>query len=106
MSIQMLNETITYTHRGVTIYMHLDYEAGTVSLVEKDGSEKRWNFTGRTKEYLGGWWLVLEAMQEAVKYADTRLREQEAARENAKTKEMVDLMVALHDVNTLEDEEQ
>ena len=72
-NIQQLNETIDFTHKGIIITMRLDYEVGTVSFVNPNGSDKNWKFIDRTKEYLGGWYLIFEAMQEAVKYADERL---------------------------------
>ena len=93
MKILMLGEVMAFDHKGVVIYINLDYERGLVSFVEKDGKPKKWLFTDRTEAYLGGWYLILEAMQEATKYSDTRLKEQAKAREEVKEKEMVDLMI-------------
>lgn len=75
-NIQQLQETISYEHKGVLIYMHLDYQRGLVSIQDKDGKDKRFLFKDRTTQYLGGWLLIFEALTEATKYADIRLKEQ------------------------------
>lgn len=98
MNILQLEETISYEHRGVIIYLHLDYENEKVSLVEKNGTPKKWEFTKRTREYLGGWWVILEAMQKATEYGDQRLRDQAEARKKIKTDKQFKLMVALSDI--------
>lgn len=94
----MLAERIAYDHKGVTIYMDLDYEKGEVSMVEKNGQPKKYNFSHRTRNYLGGWYLILEALQEATKYADVRLAEQAEAREKIKQKKVIDMAIALSDL--------
>lgn len=103
MSVLQLKETISFEHKGINIYIHLDYERGLASFVEKDGRNKQWLFAERTRDYLGGWYRILEAMQEATKYADTRLKEQAEARANIKEKEMFNMMVALSEA--IEDSE-
>lgn len=56
-----------YTHpNGITIVAEIDYIKKTVSLVEKDGSNKKWVFAERTPEYLNGWRLIMVAMDWAV----------------------------------------
>ena len=97
MNVQQLDETIAYEHKGVVVYLHLNYQIGVVSIIEKDGGDKNFIFKGRTKEYLGGWVLVFEALTEATKYADTRLKEQAAARESLKTSKLIDMMIAIED---------
>lgn len=94
----MLAERIAYDHKGVTIYMDLDYEKGEVSMVEKNGQPKKYNFSHRTRNYLGGWWLILEALKEATIFADKKLEEQENIRAKIKEKEIIDLAVYLHDL--------
>ena len=97
MNVQQLEETIAYEHKGAVVYLHLDYQIGVVSIIEKDGGDKKFLFKGRTTEYLGGWVLVFEALTEATKYADTRLKEQAAARESLKTSKLIDMMIAIED---------
>lgn len=104
MNVIMLAERIAYDHKGITIYIDLDYERGVASFTEKDGRAKNYKFAQRTRKYLGGWYLILEALQEATRYADTRLEEQAKAREQVKEKKMVDLMVALADIKNGEQE--
>ena len=52
--------------------------------------------TIRGEEYLGGWYLILEAMQEATKYADTRLKDQAKARQDRKVEKITNIAVALN----------
>ena len=95
----VIQETVEFEYRNVTIYIHLDYKKATASFVEKDGSKKNWKFTDRTREYLGGWWLILEAMQEATKFADEKLKEQADLRDSIKEKKVLDMMIALSDLD-------
>ena len=55
MNVQQLEETIAYEHKGAVVYLHLDYQLGKVSIIEKDGSDKKFLFKERTTEHLGGW---------------------------------------------------
>lgn len=80
MNIVQLTETISYTEDGITIYIHLDYETGKVSLVDENRNDKKWLFSGRGVEYLGNWVKILTIMENAVMYADTRLKEQSDVR--------------------------
>lgn len=79
----MQSELIQFTHRGVKINIKLDYERKTVSFtddIDNEGKPNLWCFVDRTREYLGGWHIIMEALQEATKWADTRLKEQEDVR--------------------------
>ena len=96
MDIIQLQETITFNHKGIEIYLNLDYEKETVSFIEKNGQPKKWLFTDRGEEYLGGWYLILEAMQEATKYADTRLKDQAKARQDRKVDKITNIAIALN----------
>lgn len=98
MSELKLTERIAYDYRGVTIYIDMDYERGLVSFANKDGSKKNYLFQQRTRRYLGGWWLILEALQEATKLADSKLAEQAELREQIKEKKVIDMMIALSDI--------
>lgn len=99
MNVLQLQETISYNHNGVIFYIELDYEKGVASFVEKDGTPKRWLFTERGRDYLGGWLRIYEAMRAATIYADTRLKEQQEARDNAKEEQLIDLAIAISDNN-------
>lgn len=51
---------------NVGITVELDFVKKTVSLVEKDGTNKKWIFAERTPEYLNGWRNILCAMDKAI----------------------------------------
>ena len=93
-NIQQLQETISFEHKGVFIYLHLDYSEGSVSIVDKAGNDQEFRFTNRTVDYLGGWVLVFEALTEATKYADIRLREQAEAKEEIENQKVLNRMKA------------
>lgn len=58
-----------YSSYGISVVVELDFVKKTVSLTEKDGSKKLWDFTERTPEYLNGWRAILKAMDYAVEQA-------------------------------------
>lgn len=58
-----------YTSYGISIVVELDFVEKKVSLVEKDGTNKKWIFADRTPEYLNGWRAILKAMDYAVEQA-------------------------------------
>lgn len=58
-----------YTKNGITIVVQMDFVKKTVSLTEKDGTNKKWVFAERTPEYMNGWLLILRAMEYAVSEA-------------------------------------
>ena len=99
------SELIKFTHRGVNINIDLDYNRKTVSLTKpvsifsNNDDAKAWVFSGRTRQYLGGWHIVLEALQEATKYADTRLKEQEDARDKLAEEKAFNIAMALSEVS-------
>lgn len=55
-----------YSYKGINIAVELDFVKKTVSLVEKDGVNKKWIFADRTLEYMNGWLLILQAMEYAI----------------------------------------
>jgi len=85
-----------YTHKGVTVVLEIDCEKKTVSLVDRMGDgryeNKKWVFAGRTREYLGGWLLILEAMEFAIKEADKFLKQIEKRDEE----KFVDMLMNLN----------
>lgn len=58
-----------YTKNGITVVVEMDFVKKTVSLVEKDGANKKWVFAERTPEYMNGWRAILIAMEYAVQQA-------------------------------------
>lgn len=79
-------ETYLFQHKGVKIWVKIDYINNKISLVEPFGSstekfqQKKWLFHERGIEYMFGWIDILEAMQEAIKHAKYRYEMQEALR--------------------------
>lgn len=56
-----------YTHKnGISIVIEIDYVKKLISLVEKDGTPKKFLFAERTPEYLNGWRMIMIAMEWAV----------------------------------------
>lgn len=67
-----------YTSYGISIVVDLDFVKKTVSLVEKDGTNKKWVFADRTPEYLNAWRNIMRSMEYAVEQAQ---KEMEAVNE-------------------------
>ena len=86
MSFTKFKETYLFQHKGIKIWVKIDYINNKISLVEpfslKNGTfkVKNWDFSGRGVEYMFGWIEILEAMQEAIKDAKYRYEMQEALR--------------------------
>lgn len=68
-----------YTHKGITVVLEIDCEKKNITFVERDHNgkykPKKWVFAERTREYLGGWILILDAMAYAIKEANKLLEE-------------------------------
>ena len=62
-----------YTSYGISVTVEIDFVKKTVSLTEKDGSKKKWDFSERTAEYLTGWRNIMRAMEFAVEQAQKEL---------------------------------
>lgn len=62
-----------FTKDGITIITDIDFIKKTISLVEKDGSNKKWVFAQRTTEFMNGWRRILAAMQYAIDEAQKEL---------------------------------
>lgn len=67
-------EIKTIEHKGISVIVKVDYDAGTATLVEAQPHSnpvvyqaKQWIFKNRTLEYMDGWLNILEAMAFAVK---------------------------------------
>lgn len=63
-----------YTSYGISIVVDLDFVKKTVSLVEKDGTNKKWVFADRTPEYLNAWRNILRSMEYAIEQAQAEMQ--------------------------------
>lgn len=80
-----------YTSYGISIVVELDFIKKTVSLTEKDGTDKKFIFADRTPEYLNGWRSILKAMDFAVEQAKIEMD----ALDEKEHKEFVELFMNL-----------
>lgn len=63
-----------YTSYGISVVVELDFVNETISLVEKDGEKKLWDFTGRGVEYMNGWRNTMHAMEYATAEAQKEMQ--------------------------------
>lgn len=89
---------------GTVLHVKIDFENNRVSFVEPDlrktdapYQDKRWLFAERGVEYMNGWLNILAAMQYAVREARDELTAWQKAQKDKKTKQIIDIMVALGD---------
>ena len=77
-------EVYVFQHYDVKVGVKINYPKNSVSLVEVADTSlvKKWVFAERGIEYMGGWLQILEAMQEAVKDANKKLKEYQKAKED------------------------
>jgi hypothetical protein len=74
-------EVVSIVHNGIRVNLRIDYNLGELSLLESStGAAKKWVFSGRTLDYLDGWLSILEAMQVAVRFGQSRLEHDLAER--------------------------
>ncbi len=74
-----VKETYAFEHKGITIYVRINYRTNSITLVEptasnneEDFKAKQWSFRNRGVEYMAGWRNILGAMIEATKDAEKR----------------------------------
>lgn len=97
-------EVKTYAHKGVSVMVKIDYDKGTISLMEKNhnmGSQdvpKKWVFAERGIEYMAGWLNILEAMSLAIGKAESELLAHQKAKEKALQEKEKDLYKAMADM--------
>lgn len=95
---------------GTTLHVRIDFENNQVALVNKEGMEQsnkfgkstkyeptKFLFAGREVQYMNGWINILAAMQYAIKDARDELLAWQKVQENKKTKQIIDIMIALND---------
>ncbi len=81
-----------YTHtNGISIVIEIDYVKKLISLVEKDGTPKKFLFAERTPEYLNGWRMIMIAMEWAVE----QVKNEFSAIKDKEHKEFVELFMQL-----------
>lgn len=80
-----------YSSYGIDIVVEMDFIKKTVSLTEKDGSNKKWVFAERTPEYLNGWRAIMKSMEYAVEQAQQEL----AKIEEQEHEDFVEMFMAL-----------
>ncbi len=75
-------EVVTYTYGDIGVHVRIDYDNGTISLVEKEyGAQparykrKDWVFAERQIEYMQSWQNILSAMKSAIDEATKALKE-------------------------------
>lgn len=75
-------EILSYVHKGITVRVEIDYDAGEISLLDKDDSNKRWIFAGRSIRYMECWKNVLDAMKFTIEEATERLKKSQGEKIN------------------------
>lgn len=83
---------------GVIFNIKLDYKKKQVSFLDELGNKNKFQFTDRGREYLGGWVKIFRALEKATIWADEKLKEEEERSEGLKHKKIVDLMIAVSDL--------
>lgn len=62
-----------YTYKAVHVGVRIDFRNGQVTLIDQDGSGKKWLFQNREIEYMQGWQDILDAMKYAIGEATVEL---------------------------------
>lgn len=84
---------------GTVVYVKIDFSKNKVSLVDQNGANFKWLFAERGAEYMNGWLNILSAMQYAVRAARDELLAWQKAKEDKDTKQVIDIMVALSELD-------
>lgn len=94
-------ELETYNHKGVGVTVEINYDAGTISLLEK-GQPKKWIFAGRQVEYMPGWLNILDAMKYAIEEATLKLEAHQKEKEKQLKEKEIGLMKAIGEMGPLD----
>ena len=95
-------EIKTYNHKGVGVCIEIDYDAGTISLLETTTKQpKKWLFTGRTVEYMPGWLNILEAMKLGIEQAEEDLLKHQALKKKELERKEIELHRAIADIDKM-----
>jgi hypothetical protein len=94
-----IKETIEFIHNDIKIYIKIDYINNRIDIVEpvnglQSGNfkKKEFCFIGRGVEYMNGWLKILEAIQEAVKFAKKKYEQQLAETSKFKKTKMIEIL--------------
>jgi hypothetical protein len=85
-------EIKSFEHKGIKVTVVIDYDQGTIDLVEKQGSSfspKRWLFSNRGLEYMNGWLTILDAMKFAITEAKKELTAYQDEQNKKKDKALI-----------------
>lgn len=71
-------EVIKVTHKGYAMHVKINYVNRKISLMDPEWSKnfekpKQFLFADRGLEYMDGWKDILDAMREAITFAETKL---------------------------------
>lgn len=84
---------------GVILNVRIDYKQGTVSFIDEQGNKNRFDFSNRTREYLGGWVKIFRALEKATIWADARLAEEQKRVKDVKNEKMTEILIAVSDLD-------
>jgi hypothetical protein len=70
-----VKEILMYVHDGIKVLVGIDYNAGTISILDQDMKPKKWLFNQREIEYMNGWRRILAAMNYSIDQAEAKLKE-------------------------------
>lgn len=95
---------------GTVLHVRIDFENNQVALVNKNGMETgnkygkstnyeptKFLFSGRDVKYMNGWLNILACMQFAIRDARDELEAWLAVQKDKKTKQIIDIMLALQE---------
>lgn len=82
---------------GTIIHVKIDFAKNKVSLVDSNGANHKWLFAERGAEYMNGWLNIMAAMRYVVREARDELEAWQKVQDDKKTKQIIDIMVALQE---------
>jgi len=92
-------EIKTYSLHGISVLVEIDYDNGTVSLLESRNKPKQWVFNKREIEYMAGWVNILDAMKYAIEQAEKSLQKHQDERDRELKRKEVSLHKAIAEHN-------
>lgn len=101
-------EVKTYEYGDIKVMVRIDYDAKTISLIERDITRqsidgfhhkpKQYVFVRRELEYMNGWRMVLKGIEYAIDEAEKELSEYIKAEEKAKHDLVTDVLMQATDI--------
>lgn len=92
-------EIKTYVNNGVSVCVEINYDAGTISLLESTTKQpKKWVFASRQVEYMPGWLDILDAMKLAVAQAEDDLLKHQVLKKKELEQKEKELQKAILDM--------